>query len=88
MRLNREMHLNIFDRLLEDKSQFNFVFVASDDIEKKDNENYCVQFSTWTDAKKLETKTNYTLERENDTFKIKINDLFWVPIDYDSLNIQ
>jgi len=84
----REMHFNIFDWLLEDKSQFNFIFVSADLIEKKDNKDYWVYFSSWKDAQNIETLTNYKLERNKDKFRIAINDLFLQPTERDSLNIN
>ena len=82
----REMHFNVFDWLLDDKSQNSFIFVNSNVIKKEDNENYRVQFCNWKDAQKLETMTNYTLERTGDKFRITVNDLFWLPTNNDSLD--
>ena len=82
----REIHFNVFfDWLLKDKSQCDFIFVNTDAIYKRDNENYKVDFSRWRDAQELETLTNYTLERNKNKYKITINDLFWIPTARDSL---
>ncbi|WP_430974203.1 hypothetical protein [Sunxiuqinia rutila] len=84
----REMHLNIFDKIIADKSQFNFIFVNASSVKKINNKHYWVQFSSWKNAQKLETLSHYTLDREDETFKITINDLFWVPEDRDTLNLD
>jgi hypothetical protein len=82
----KKMHLNVFDFFIEDKSQFNFIFINADNIEKTNNNNYWVQFSIWGDAQRIETLTNYFLDRKKDNFLITINDLFWVPTDIDTMS--
>jgi hypothetical protein len=81
----REAHFNVFDWIIEDKSQFNLIYVNADMLEKETNENYWVQFSSWKKPEDLESLTNYTVKRQGDKFQITINDLFWVPTDKDSL---
>jgi hypothetical protein len=80
------MHLNLFDWVIADKSQFGFVFINPSLIKKRDSNNYWLQFSSWKDPQELETLQNYTLEKHNDKLKIIINDLFWIPRNKDSLN--
>ena len=81
----REIHFNLFDWLIEDKTQNNFIFVKKKLIKIKNNNNYFVPFSNWKNPQKNETLTNYTVEKQNRNFKIVIYDQFWNPVDKDSI---
>jgi hypothetical protein len=85
---NREMHFNVFDWFIEDKSQIYYVFVNAVGIEKNDYSKYWVQFSRWKDPQDLKTLSNYMLERKKDDYYITTYDLFWMPTYHDSLDIK
>jgi hypothetical protein len=84
----REAHFNLFDYLIGDRSQFGYVFVDSNTFKKANNLNYWVQYSSWKDPQHLETLKSYTLRRNDNKFQIIANNLFWLPVSKDSLNLN
>ncbi len=83
-----ETNFNIFDKLLENKSQINFLLINSKSVEKKDNNKYWVQCSQWLDPQDMKTLTNFLVNRNEDNFEITILDLYGKPSDYDTLSIN
>jgi hypothetical protein len=81
----REMHLNPFDFVIEDKTQNSFIFVDKSSIKLNDTNNYYVSFSNWKEPENDETLTNYTLKRENNIFKITFHNSTMKQIDKDSI---
>lgn len=84
----REAHLNLFDWVIEDKSQFNFIYVNEDLLKKRSCTDYWIQFSSWKNPQDIETLTNYTVKRQGDNFNVIMSDLFWIPNDKDSLTSE
>jgi hypothetical protein len=81
----RELHFNIFDWILGDKTQFNFILVSKKSIRINSNENYWILFTSWKDPQKQETLKNYLVNRNNEKFYIIIHDSLGLPIERDSL---
>lgn len=82
----RHERFNVFDWVLGDKTKVNTIVVKQ--IKKIDNSHYWVQFSSWKDLRDLETLSNMYLTRDNEIFRISVNDVYWIPTSEDSLHVD
>jgi len=82
----REMHFNVFDVLISDKSQTDFLEIDTNTIIKKDSNNYEVSFTNWKTPEDINSKFNYRVQRINDKLFITIKNIFWVTKNRDTLS--
>jgi hypothetical protein len=72
----REIHFNIFDCLVGDKTQFAFIQIDTNTILKKDNFNYELDFTSWKDPIDFNSDVNYGLKRVDNKFLITVKNMF------------
>ncbi|MCK6650144.1 MAG: hypothetical protein L6Q66_10865 [Bacteroidia bacterium] len=80
----KEFHFNIFDWILEDKSDNFIIALDPHSIRRDDGDSYSVRFVRYDDPRDINTFTNYTLERTKVKYYYMISDFMWDPIKQDS----
>jgi hypothetical protein len=64
----RDMHFNVFDYLISDKTQLAFIQIDTATIYKKDNSNYELDFTSWKDPIDFNSNINYGLKRVDNRY--------------------
>jgi hypothetical protein len=84
----REGQFNIFDWLLQEKTQKYFIFINEELTSKLDNSNYTVYCVQWKEPNDPSTLKNYVVRREGKIFHIDIKNIFNLQLRSDSLSID
>jgi len=84
----KEGHFNIFDRILGEKNQYDFIFISPGTSFYSNDNKYWVHACSWSDPLNAKEIYYYTIKRDSNLIKVWYNDLFWVPQDSDVLIID